>query len=163
MTDSIIPFKLILSTQLWLFLPFVSMIVPAWAKYLILPLIRLNPKFNLLTENMLLLWPPVPNTHNFWDQIMIIMTLTISSWGTTLYVKGQKRGYWCRFHGGKICYKQLRFYCSTFSINKRTYNFHRPVIMGSQLRTCLVEHHCFIPQNLVDLCVWIPSLHSFTS
>ena len=44
-----------------------------------------------------------------------------------------KIGYRSRFHGGKRCYKKLRFYCYTCSINSRAYYYHRPFIIGSQL------------------------------
>ena len=52
-------------------------------------------------------------------------------------------GYCSKFRDDKICYKKSRFDCSVFSINKRVYYCHGPVIMGSQLRAYFIQnHHC---------------------
>ena len=87
---SIIPFQLILLPQLWISLPFPLMIVPVPKNDPGIPLIRFQLPFLLPLETMLVHWSPLPIPHNFLNQIMMIMTLTIPSWVTTLYMAGQK-------------------------------------------------------------------------
>ena len=67
-----------------------------------------------------------------------------------------KRGYCSMLHGGQICYKTLRLYCSKYSINKIYYYCRGPDIMCSYLRAWFFEHFCCISLNSVYWCVCTP-------
>ena len=73
----------------------------------------------------------------------MILTLTTPSSVTAPVVSGGKEDTATGSMMENVCYKQLRFYLSMCPINNRVYYFFGPIIMGSQLRTCFVEHiHC---------------------
>ena len=55
--------------------------------------------------------------------------------------------------------QKTRFDCSMFSINKRLYYCHGPVIMGSQLSTWFIQnHHCIA--FFYSWLIWLPPLSS---
>ena len=57
------------------------------------------------------------------------------------------RGYFCRKHGQKICYKKTRFYCSTYSDkNKKFYYCHEFSMIISETRTCFLVHQHYMSQ-----------------
>ena len=70
MTDSIIPFHFMVTSQLWISLPFPLMIFPAQTKDTGIPIIRYQPTFLLPMDTLLLLWPhlltPIIYFHELW-------------------------------------------------------------------------------------------------
>ena len=161
MIASIIPSKLIVVSQIWISLTFELMIIPVWTKLPGIPLIHFQMPFVLLTETLLLCWPLLPTLHNILNQIIIILTLNIPSWVTTLARAGRKEDTVTGFTIRKMLQK-MRSYCSVCSINKRVYYFHVPVVLGSQWMTVFIEHHHFIYICSVDWCIYLPSLQQFT-
>ena len=89
MTASVIPFQLILVPHIWISLPLPLIIFPA-QKNQGIPLIRFQIPFMLPLETLLVCWPPLPFTHNFLNQIILIMILDIPSLVITLSMEGQK-------------------------------------------------------------------------
>ena len=53
-----------------------------------------------------------------------------------------KRGYCCRKHDEKICYKKTRFYCSTcFDKDKKIYYCHGFYSISPERNNCFIQHH----------------------
>ena len=112
-------------------------------------------------ENLLVRLPPLLTPYNFLSIIMMILTLNIPSWKTTLYV-AENRGYFSRFYDVIRCYQSTRLYLSLCSINKRFCYYHGLVRKGWYLRTFFIEHHHFISLCSVDWYVCLFSIHYLT-
>ena len=110
-------------------------------------------------ENLLVRLPPLLTPYNFLSIIMMILTLNIPSWKTTLYV-AENRGYFSRFYDVIRCYQSTRLYLSLCSINKRFCYYHGLVRKGWYLRTFFIEHHHFI--SLISALFCLPYLYFLT-
>ena len=76
-TDSIIPFRVILVYQLWIYLPLPLMIDTDCIKEPVLPHIWFQIQYMLPLKTMLLIWLPFLICHNSFYYLMMILKLTI--------------------------------------------------------------------------------------
>ena len=125
MTTSIIPFRLILVSQLWINLPLPLMVDPACIKEPATPQIWFQLPFLLPLKNLLVLWPPLLILHNPFSYLLMILTPHHAIKKYEPYRGRVKIGYCSRKHDEKICYKKTRLYCSTwFDKDKKLYYCH---------------------------------------
>ena len=103
MTDSKIPFQLIVVAHIWIFLTFLLMIVPAQTNDPGIPLIRFQLPFMLPFDNQLGHLPPSMIPHKFLNQSIMILRLYIPSWVITLFMT---RSYYSSLHDVLRCYKK---------------------------------------------------------
>ena len=151
---------MIVVVHIWISLTFKLMIVPAQSKVPGITLIRFHMPFLLPMETMLLHWTTHPITHNLLNQIIMILTLYIRSWVTTLAVSWQEED----TASGSMMEKYFKtiLYCSVCSINTKVYYCHGTVGLVLELRNSFIEHNRLSSLCSVDWCVWLPYLHYFT-